>query len=165
MKTSLYVKIVTLSFLLVIAYYFINVLSLQKPQYTNSDRLNTKELIIDEISSTENGLPQIPVYPNAVFIESQDNTKEEDFQYRAVWEVGQLVPQIMNWYPSELEKDGWTIEIQPANPQDKNIQLLMAQKEDLILNLSVIRKDDSTTQIVSEFSLPVGEDYEEEEKY
>src|SRR3989344_4071432 len=89
--------------------------------------------------------------PKATLIKSQANTAEE-IVFNAVWESTQSVPEVTKWYLKELQKNGFTLDVPPADPEDGNIQFAKLYKERYILNISFIKNHKSgKVEIVTEY--------------
>jgi hypothetical protein len=63
--------------------------------------------------------PQLAVYPGALLQSSVCNDAQS-MLFRSAWTSPDKVPQIMNWYVTELQSAGWKLDI-PAGT-DENIQ-------------------------------------------
>ena len=108
--------------------------------------------------------PQIPVFPASILLDSKKSDSEEGFVYEATWQTNEAVPAIETWYEKELQKAGWKIETTPADYENESIQLLVVEKDQFLLNISIIRDPSiSKTNVIAQFAKKPPVDVENEE--
>jgi len=96
------------------------------------------------------GFPETPVYQNARLLESVKDPREA-ILFEATWETDSSVPSVSNWYLESLQREGWTLDVVPADVSG-DIQLARLYKDNYTLHLSIIfDRVSAKTKIVVEF--------------
>jgi len=96
------------------------------------------------------GFPETPVYQNARLLESVKDPREA-ILFEATWETDSSVPSVSNWYLESLQREGWTLDVAPADASS-DIQLARLYKDNYTLHLSIIfDRVSAKTKIVVEF--------------
>jgi hypothetical protein len=154
MKIPTYIKVSSVLLIFLIVFYFISFFpkqQSQQPQEPSYDQTVFEEEPI-ETSSSEYGLPSIPVYPKAAYVETKENIEGEDFLYRSNWETEDLVPQVMEWYVNKLSDGEWEIEKFPYDSGMEGKQRTIVSNDDWRIIFEVTQEDiGMLTQIDAKF--------------
>lgn len=110
------------------------------------------------------GFPDIPVYPQAVLV---DSVKDEQSQggpfYTVHWTADAQVAEVMSWYANKLTESGWSVFVALGDPQSA-IQFSEFRKGDLYLQLSVVKKQDQQSVSIETILHPTPTEEGEEEE-
>jgi hypothetical protein len=109
------------------------------------------------------GFPEVPIYPDTTLVDSSTNTPG-GFLYEATWQTRQSIPEVSSWYLGKISDGNWEIVTPPADLNAKDIQLLIANKDDLVYNFSFIKDNDSgITNVIIQIAEPADNEEEYEE--
>jgi hypothetical protein len=104
-------------------------------------------------------LPEIPVYPEAVFVsQNREDDPDTGSRYKITWTSSKPLPVIMDWYLTEIKNKGWSVDLAPEDPNNENLQMLTVKKQNLELNFSLIKGGGGSNQIIADFQTPFGLD-------
>jgi hypothetical protein len=73
------------------------------------------------LATMSDNFPQVPVYGGAALQKSTCNDTQS-MLFRSVWTSPEKVPQVMNWYTNELQKEGWKLDVAPGDINSESIQ-------------------------------------------
>lgn len=103
-----------------------------------------------------------PAYPGAT--QESFAMVDDKGNYKAEWKTGAMVPEVTAWYRDNLPKEGWMIDLVPADWEDPGVQLLEASRGEKTVSVSAMKEVDGRSLIVIEQREKyVPEDEEEEE--
>lgn len=92
------------------------------------------------------GFPEFPVYPGARLKSSHQTPGFLNF--KAVWEVNQPGPPVMDWYITALSGGAWAIEEFPEAPDIKKRQFAQARNDHWRVYLAVSQENpEEPTQV------------------
>lgn len=92
-------------------------------------------------------VPQEFRYPGSQSIKKNDEREEVTVSTLV---TNDDVVAVSRWYTDALSTNGWDISIRPVDTEASDIQFMKAYKEDLVIDISVIRKDNGKTEIALE---------------
>jgi hypothetical protein len=119
-------------------------------QQDSGETVFEKEII--ETSQPVFGLPSIPVYPKAAFVETKANIEGEDYLYRSNWEINETVPKVMSWYVDQLSAGEWEIEKFPSDTGMEGKQTTIISNDEWRIVIDITQEDvEMLTQIHSKF--------------
>ncbi|OGH10661.1 MAG: hypothetical protein A2857_01910 [Candidatus Levybacteria bacterium RIFCSPHIGHO2_01_FULL_36_15] len=129
-----------------------------KPQ-TNFNQ----QLVSHEVKLVKD-FPQIPLYPNAILLDSSTVQINQQIKYLATWKSDATLQEISRWYANQLDPAGWIIQVRPADTNSSTIQEYYAQKGNLKLSMSLIRDDKQFYTKISADIYPMIAQIENEEE-
>jgi len=99
------------------------------------------------------GMPDIPLYPDAVIEKSTKRTIGTDLKYTAHLNVVATPGEIISFYQTELTNNGWTITHVLPNSQQTGEGAIEATKNntDLHIDLDRHRSDEPTDFVINVF--------------
>jgi hypothetical protein len=82
--------------------------------------LGGQKALQNRVILTDN-FPQVTTYPGAVLLKSSCNDAQS-MLFRSSWTSPDKVSQVMDWYTTELQKEGWLSDVKPGDPASESIQ-------------------------------------------
>lgn len=116
--------------------FFILVLSLVLFLKYNDYLFNEEVPQVDLVQ----GFPDVPQISKTKLVASNKEVTKKSDRYNGVWQTPDSVPSVVNWYLKDLPSNNWIVDVLPANINATDIQYLTAVKDNLYLQLSIVRK-------------------------
>ena len=93
--------------------------------------------------------PQLPVYPDAVLLNSNKTQEKEKVGFEANWEVNASVFEVMTWYVDAFSESGWIFEEEPEVNETFE-QYFIAERNGFRVQI-IVEKEEGGTLINAEF--------------